>query len=109
MQGHELYGPAQGSRRPSLLAKLWLPTLTLLEPSSFPWMAQFDTTKADGQYKKTASNAKLRKYLPNYKFTPFQDGTSCGPYPIALAVPKTLTRQQCLLTWLRRYQASTSQ
>jgi GDP-L-fucose synthase len=32
---------------------------------------KFDTTKADGQYKKTASNAKLRKYLPDFKFTPF--------------------------------------
>jgi len=52
-------------------------------------MTQFDTTKADGQYKKTASNAKLRKYLPNFKFTPFQDGTSCGPYPVALAVQDT--------------------
>lgn len=31
----------------------------------------FDTTKADGQYKKTASNGKLRKYLPDFKFTPF--------------------------------------
>uniref|UniRef100_A0A1I8ETH8 GDP-4-keto-6-deoxy-D-mannose-3,5-epimerase-4-reductase n=2 Tax=Wuchereria bancrofti TaxID=6293 RepID=A0A1I8ETH8_WUCBA len=31
-----------------------------------------DKTKADGQYKKTASNAKLRKYLPNFKFTPFE-------------------------------------
>lgn len=32
----------------------------------------FDTTKADGQFKKTASNAKLRRILPNdFKFTPF--------------------------------------
>mmetsp|Transcript_28346 Transcript_28346/g.91411 ORF Transcript_28346/g.91411 Transcript_28346/m.91411 type:complete len:321 (-) Transcript_28346:230-1192(-) len=31
---------------------------------------KFDTTKADGQFKKTASNAKLRKYLPDFKFTP---------------------------------------
>ena len=31
-------------------------------------------TKADGQYKKTASNAKLRKYLPDYKFTPMKQG-----------------------------------
>ncbi|VDK57113.1 unnamed protein product, partial [Anisakis simplex] len=30
-----------------------------------------DKSKADGQYKKTASNAKLRKYLPDFKFTPF--------------------------------------
>jgi hypothetical protein len=33
---------------------------------------KFDTSKADGQYKKTASNAKLRKYLPDFKFTPFK-------------------------------------
>ncbi|KAM8966679.1 GDP-L-fucose synthase isoform 1-T1 [Pelodytes ibericus] len=31
----------------------------------------FDSTKSDGQYKKTASNRKLREYLPNFKFTPF--------------------------------------
>lgn len=31
----------------------------------------FDTSKADGQYKKTASNSKLRKYLPDFEFTPF--------------------------------------
>lgn len=32
----------------------------------------FDTTKADGQFKKTASNAKLRKLLPDFEFTDFQ-------------------------------------
>ncbi|KAH8254589.1 hypothetical protein KR032_011070, partial [Drosophila birchii] len=31
-----------------------------------------DTTKADGQHKKTASNAKLRTHLPNYQFTDFE-------------------------------------
>lgn len=32
----------------------------------------FDTSKADGQYKKTASNAKLKSILPeDFKFTPF--------------------------------------
>ncbi|KAH7932937.1 hypothetical protein HPB49_005236 [Dermacentor silvarum] len=30
----------------------------------------FDTSKADGQFKKTASNKKLRRYLPDFKFTP---------------------------------------
>jgi len=33
----------------------------------------YDTTRSDGQYKKTASNDKLRKYLPNFKFTPFDE------------------------------------
>ena len=28
----------------------------------------------DGQYKKTASNAKLRRYLPDYQFTPMKAG-----------------------------------
>ena len=28
---------------------------------------------ADGQYKKTASNAKLRKYLPDFHFTPIHE------------------------------------
>ncbi|NXM04521.1 FCL synthase, partial [Tyrannus savana] len=32
----------------------------------------FDPTKADGQFKKTASNAKLRRYLPGFQFTPFR-------------------------------------
>ena len=31
-----------------------------------------DTTRSDGQFKKTASNAKLRKYLPDFKFTPME-------------------------------------
>uniref|UniRef100_A0A2C9K128 NAD-dependent epimerase/dehydratase domain-containing protein n=1 Tax=Biomphalaria glabrata TaxID=6526 RepID=A0A2C9K128_BIOGL len=31
-----------------------------------------DTTKSDGQFKKTASNAKLRSYLPDFKFTPIR-------------------------------------
>eukprot|EP00730_Choanoeca_flexa_P016506 TRINITY_DN7814_c0_g1_i2.p1 TRINITY_DN7814_c0_g1~~TRINITY_DN7814_c0_g1_i2.p1 ORF type:complete len:339 (+),score=70.56 TRINITY_DN7814_c0_g1_i2:23-1018(+) len=35
---------------------------------------EFDTSKADGQFKKTASNKKLRKYLPDFKFTPIEDG-----------------------------------
>ena len=30
---------------------------------------QYDTSKSDGQFKKTASNAKLRKYRPDFQFT----------------------------------------
>eukprot|EP00929_Paragymnodinium_shiwhaense_P029097 TRINITY_DN1675_c0_g1_i1.p1 TRINITY_DN1675_c0_g1~~TRINITY_DN1675_c0_g1_i1.p1 ORF type:complete len:341 (-),score=50.40 TRINITY_DN1675_c0_g1_i1:129-1082(-) len=33
-----------------------------------------DTSKADGQHKKTASNAKLRGFLPDYKFTSIKEG-----------------------------------
>ncbi|XP_073332826.1 GDP-L-fucose synthase-like [Pagrus major] len=31
----------------------------------------YDTSKSDGQFKKTANNAKLRHYLPDFTFTPF--------------------------------------
>ncbi|KAK1802536.1 hypothetical protein P4O66_004192 [Electrophorus voltai] len=31
----------------------------------------YDTSKSDGQMKKTASNAKLRRYRPDFTFTPF--------------------------------------
>ncbi|XP_041989035.1 GDP-L-fucose synthase [Aricia agestis] len=31
----------------------------------------YDTTRADGQYKKTASNKKLRELCPEFTFTPF--------------------------------------
>nr|CCC95920.1 unnamed protein product [Trypanosoma congolense IL3000] len=34
----------------------------------------FDTTKSDGQFKKTADNSKFRRYLPDYKFTPIAEG-----------------------------------
>uniref|UniRef100_A0A8D0BV26 GDP-L-fucose synthase n=1 Tax=Salvator merianae TaxID=96440 RepID=A0A8D0BV26_SALMN len=33
---------------------------------------QFDTAKSDGQFKKTASNRKLKQYLPDFQFTPFE-------------------------------------
>lgn len=33
----------------------------------------YDLSAADGQYKKTASNAKLRKHLPDFQFTPFNE------------------------------------
>jgi len=34
----------------------------------------FDTSKSDGQFKKTASNAKLCKYVPEFQFTPLELG-----------------------------------
>lgn len=33
----------------------------------------YDTSKPDGQFKKTASNKKLRQLLPNFQFTKFDD------------------------------------
>lgn len=43
----------------------------IVKAFDYKGMLVFDVTKSDGQYKKTASNAKLRKYLPTFQFTPF--------------------------------------
>jgi len=45
----------------------------IIEAMDFQYGLEYDTTKADGQYKKTASNAKLRKLWPAFKFTPMKD------------------------------------
>ncbi|KAI4454634.1 gdp-l-fucose synthase [Holotrichia oblita] len=45
--------------------------IELAQAFDFKGKIVYDTTKADGQYKKTASNKKLRKYLPDFEFTPF--------------------------------------
>ena len=37
----------------------------------FTGNVEYDTSKADGQFKKTASNEKLLKLFPDFKFTPF--------------------------------------
>ncbi|NWH77467.1 FCL synthase, partial [Piaya cayana] len=44
----------------------------IIEAMDFRGELVFDTTKADGQFKKTASNAKLQRYLPGFQFTPFK-------------------------------------
>ncbi|KAK3097098.1 hypothetical protein FSP39_006333 [Pinctada imbricata] len=47
---------------------------TIVDAVGFSGQVMQDTTKSDGQYKKTASNTKLRKYRPDFKFTPFRLG-----------------------------------
>ncbi|XP_055640048.1 probable GDP-L-fucose synthase [Toxorhynchites rutilus septentrionalis] len=44
---------------------------SLANAFKFKGKLEFDTSKADGQYKKTASNDKLRKLLPEFQFTDF--------------------------------------
>lgn len=36
---------------------------------NFQGVLEFDTSAADGQIKKTASNEKLRTFLPDFQFT----------------------------------------
>jgi len=51
-------------------------TDTIATAIEFKGQINWDTTKADGQYKKTASNAKLRKLHPKFEFTPFKQGVA---------------------------------
>lgn len=46
----------------------------LAEAIDFKGQIIFDTTKADGQFKKTADNKKLRRYRPDFQFTPMREG-----------------------------------
>ena len=45
----------------------------ILDAFEFKGEVKFLTDKADGQFKKTASNAKLRKYLPEFEFVPTRE------------------------------------
>lgn len=48
--------------------------LTVAKALQFEGEIVFDTSKSDGQFKKTAANKKLRKYRPDYKFTSIEEG-----------------------------------
>jgi GDP-L-fucose synthase len=48
--------------------------LMVAEAMGFTGKVVFDTSKADGQFKKTASNKKLRALLPDYQFKPMREG-----------------------------------
>ena len=47
---------------------------TIAKVMGYTGSIQFDITKSDGQYKKTANNAKLRSYKPDFKFTSLETG-----------------------------------
>jgi GDP-L-fucose synthase len=47
---------------------------------------QFDTTRADGQFRKPASNAKLQRLIGGFEFTPFDKGTRPVRVPATLAL-----------------------
>jgi len=47
---------------------------TIRDTMGFEGEIVWDTSKSDGQYKKTACNNKLRKLYPEFQFTPFKQG-----------------------------------
>uniref|UniRef100_A0A7S2DYU3 GDP-L-fucose synthase n=1 Tax=Helicotheca tamesis TaxID=374047 RepID=A0A7S2DYU3_9STRA len=48
--------------------------LSVAKAMKFEGEVKFDSDKADGQFKKTACNKKLRKHLPDYKFKSIDEG-----------------------------------
>jgi GDP-L-fucose synthase len=48
--------------------------LMIAEAMEFKGNVVFDSTKADGQFKKTANNAKLMGLRPDFEFTPMKVG-----------------------------------
>lgn len=59
----------------------------------------FDTSKSDGQFKKTASNKKLKELYPDFKFTPIdQVSTMLLLCYIVLVLPYTFTGSPYSLT-----------
>jgi len=49
---------------------------TIVDKMEYKGEVTWDSSYSDGQFKKTASNEKLRKLLPDFKFTSFADGVA---------------------------------
>lgn len=45
----------------------------LIDTFNFKGNVVFDTTKPEGQYRRPSDNSNIMSYLPNFKFTPFED------------------------------------
>ena len=46
----------------------------IVKEMDFKGKVIFDTTKPEGQFRKPSDNSKLKRYLPNFKFTPLKVG-----------------------------------
>ena len=64
---------------------------TVLNVMEFKGKVVYDTSRPDGQFKKTASNAKLKRYMPHIQFTPFAEGNR-----------EDTVNQTCMLQFLCR-------
>ncbi|KAM3841063.1 GDP-L-fucose synthase isoform 2-T4 [Vipera latastei] len=81
---HDNFSIENGHVLPGLIHKVYLAKMgeeeevsigeaaeCIAKAMDFKGQLLFDKSKSDGQFKKTASNVKLRRYLPNFQFTPF--------------------------------------
>merc|ERR1719499_684906 len=49
---------------------------TIVDKMEYKGEVTWDSSFSDGQFKKTASNEKLRKLLPEFEFTSFAEGVA---------------------------------
>lgn len=47
---------------------------TIAKKMKFEGKIAFDSSKPDGQYRKPSDTTKLKKYLPDFRFTPLEEG-----------------------------------
>lgn len=61
---------------PDMSAEVTIADVARLIAKAFNFKGKliFDTSKSDGQIKKTSSNAKLRSFLPDFKFMDLEQG-----------------------------------
>ena len=46
----------------------------IVEKFNFKGKVVWESDKPDGQFRKPSDNSKLKSYLPDFKFTPIEDG-----------------------------------
>jgi GDP-L-fucose synthase len=46
----------------------------LVDEFKFKGKVIFDSTKPDGQFKKPSDNSKIKELIPDFKYTPFEQG-----------------------------------
>ena len=46
----------------------------IVENLNFKGNVVFDTEKPEGQFRKPSDNSKLKSYLPDFEFTPIEEG-----------------------------------
>ena len=46
----------------------------IVENLNFKGNVVFDTDKPEGQFRKPSDNSKLKSYLPDFEFTPIEEG-----------------------------------
>jgi GDP-L-fucose synthase len=67
---------------------------------------QFDTTRADGQYRKPASNKKLLGLMGGFEFTPFDKGAICVSFTVYIVLSPSIALDITVKWFLANYESA---